>query len=243
MHGTLRVIMKKILKQSQWNRIWDNFQTNIGLITVFNWKQFEDYYQHSPKSITHLLFQYFFESWRVEHYITIAISMLQISNKVNFFKPGEKDFEKLTFTWMTRPSIIALAIIQKRESQHGDVHKYMCVSKGKKCSFFGKCGVLCSLVTSVSLLLTIIPFSDIYNSSNLHNMNTWINLWEKHIGVTLCMTSFVRIFQDNHLQAKLQQKLVTWIAYTNYYDMVKLLYILNYFQDPLLELNLLRFFS
>ena len=49
--------------------------------------------------------------------------MLQISNKVKFFKHGEKDFEKLTFTWMTRPSIIALAIIQKRESQHGDNKK------------------------------------------------------------------------------------------------------------------------
>ena len=138
MHGTLRVIMKKILKQSQWNRIWDNFQNKIGLITVFNWKQFEDYYQHSPKSITHLLFQYFFESWRVEHYITIAISMLQISNKVNFFKPGEKDFEKLTFTWMTRPSIIALAIIQKRESQHGDN------KKAKHAKFSEKTNISCT---------------------------------------------------------------------------------------------------
>ena len=102
------------------------------MITVFNWKQSEDYYQHSPKSITHLLFQYFFK--------TIAISMLQISNKVKFFKPGEEDFEKRTFIWMTRPSIIALAIIQKRESQHGD-NKF-----SKHAKFSKKTNISCTLI-------------------------------------------------------------------------------------------------
>ena len=30
-----------------------------------------------------------------------------------------------------------------------DTHMYVCVSVGKKCSFFGKFGILCFLVTSV----------------------------------------------------------------------------------------------
>ena len=38
-----------------------------------------------------------------------------------------------------------------------DTHFYVCISEGKKCSFFGKLDVLCSPVTSV-LRFTLLPY-------------------------------------------------------------------------------------
>ena len=38
-----------------------------------------------------------------------------------------------------------------------DTHTYMCVSEGKKCSFFGKFGVLCFLET-LGLRFALLPY-------------------------------------------------------------------------------------
>ena len=38
-----------------------------------------------------------------------------------------------------------------------DMHTYVCVSGGKKCSIFGKFGMLCFLVTSV-LRFALLPY-------------------------------------------------------------------------------------
>ena len=38
-----------------------------------------------------------------------------------------------------------------------DTHTHLCVSEGKKCSFFGEFGVLCFLVTPV-LRFTLLPY-------------------------------------------------------------------------------------
>ena len=38
-----------------------------------------------------------------------------------------------------------------------DTHRYVCVSGGKKCSFFGKFGVLCVLITSVFNFVFLSP--------------------------------------------------------------------------------------
>ena len=46
---------------------------------------------------------------------------------------------------------------KKRTFLHTDTHTYVCVSGGKKCSFFGKFGVICFLVTSV-LRLTLLTY-------------------------------------------------------------------------------------
>ena len=43
-----------------------------------------------------------------------------------------------------------------------DTHTYVCASGGKKCSFFGKFGVLCFLVTSV-LRFALLPYYRGYN--------------------------------------------------------------------------------
>ena len=51
-----------------------------------------------------------------------------------------------------------------------DMHTFVCVSRGKKCSFFGKFGVLCFLVTSV-LKFAFLPYYRRYNMQTIF-MNT-----------------------------------------------------------------------
>ena len=58
-----------------------------------------------------------------------------------------------------------------RKNEHflpPDTHTYVCVSGGKKCSFFGKFGVLCFLETPV-LKFNLLPF---YRRIDLERVST-----------------------------------------------------------------------
>ena len=67
------------------------------------------------------------------------------------------------------------------EKQHflpPDTHRYVCVSRSKKCSFFGKFGLLCFLVTPV-LRFALLPYCR--RIAKRENRNT-----EKPQSFTLC---------------------------------------------------------
>ena len=49
-----------------------------------------------------------------------------------------------------------------------DTHTYVCVTGGKKCSFFGKSGVLCFLETPV-LRFALLPYYPMNQNGNARN--------------------------------------------------------------------------
>ena len=102
----------------------------------------------------------YFKTWAVIHSAALAFWRWKWLNmKLGFFQ-----------------SLLSSLISQKGESQSSvsrkqrkphfpknehflppDTHTYMCVSRGKKCSFFGKFGMLCFLETPI-LKFALLPY-------------------------------------------------------------------------------------
>ena len=72
-----------------------------------------------------------------------------------------------------------------------DTHTYVCVTGGKKCSFFGKSGVFCFLETP-ALRFALLPYYPMNQNGNpRNNLTLWCNTWNRFLFISVVSQVFM----------------------------------------------------